>query len=131
MGKRIYGIVLLIGLLYSTSSLGHDASKYTPQELDWLQSVIHPTKGSCCSEGDGDFVEEDIRDGDYWIQCPLDSHCPYKNWTKVPKESIITEPNKLGRPAVWWYPGPVGAALSIGAVPDSSTIRCYTPGSGL
>lgn len=127
MVKRIYGIIVILACLLTTSAIAHDPSHYTDQELRWLQSAIDPvSKGSCCTYADGGFVEEEIRNGEYWIQCPLDSPCPFKTWTRVPPERIIQQPNKLGRPSVWWFP----ATYQNGNLKDSEKVRCYAPGAG-
>lgn len=119
-------VILALLFLFSMSAEARwkpeYAQQYTPQERQWFRDQKIPgTNFSCCSTADGEIVEEDIRDGHYWIRCPLDGACPFKEWTRVPDERVITEPNKFGRAVVWFRNYPVG----------TSSIICFAPGAGI
>jgi len=125
----------LVGMLLAVSSML--AYVHVPDvnlsrmAQNWLNNQKIPNgneKGkSCCSVSDASLVEEDIRNGRYWMRCPVDSPCPIKEWTIVPEEAVITEPNRAGRPAVWWAP----AVYNNGVPTTPPSIRCYAPGSGI
>ena len=134
----LIGILLLIfGFLLATFLLlgvitPADAREQYPGQYDnvdatvkeWFKSQKSPkTGGLCCSEADGDMVEEDIRDGVYWVrsQKTIDNAKIYRldtEWLRVPDEVIIKEPNKLGRAAAWYV-------FQNGRL----EIRCFAPGS--
>lgn len=87
----------------------------------WLSSQVSPkTGGNCCDGRDGDYAEEKIEQGHYWVRCALESHCPIKEWMVVPDDVIIREPNRNGAPAVWWY-----------WENGEPVIRCFAPGGGV
>ena len=84
------------------------------QQRDWLRKQINPqNKLSCCTEADGEQVDEEIRAGRYWIQSAKTSG----HWIIVPEEVVIKEPNLHGRPVAWWH-------IKNGR----SEIFCYAPG---
>jgi hypothetical protein len=136
---RVAYWLIAIGLLLLSFGLGglakahdHTMTQYTPKERSWFEQQRVPVDdrntggggAACCSLNDGDFVEEDIRDGKYWIRCALDSPCPLKEWTEVPDEKVIKEPNKLGRSAVWWDQQRVN-----GSPVGPYQVRCFAPGA--
>jgi hypothetical protein len=83
----------------------------------WFRSQKSPKTGmSCCDESDGTYAEEQIREGIYWTRC-AEGKCPIAQWTPVPDDVVIREPNRNGAPVLWWrWEG--GAPL----------IYCYAPG---
>lgn len=86
---------------------------------DWFRSQRNPhTKISCCDESDGEQVEEDIRNGEYWVRSPMSGG----EWMRVPPENVIQAPNKWGR-AVAWYRRENG----VGPM----TVYCFIPGAGI
>lgn len=106
-------------------------------------SPAYPSGGGyCCTDADGEAVEEDIRNGQYWVKAGGTVYATDKKtyemgtgqelappdgmdkdgWVPVPDAVVIKEPNKFGRPVVWWYRG---------INPDGTwkmSIRCYAPG---
>jgi len=92
------------------------AQGYSDGIRQWFRDQRVPGKTvSCCSEADGEETSEDIRGDDYWIR-----NAKFPEWTKVPKEAVITEQvNDLGRPVVWWGLGEEGQFI----------IRCFSPGA--
>jgi len=110
--------IILCLLLLGVPALARDNGQYgnAPPELrDWFRSQKSPKTGAlCCSEADGLFAEEDIREGHYWAR--WSGH----DWQPVPDEVVIHDPNRHGAPVVWWY-------LERG----ETKIRCYAPGGGV
>lgn len=86
---------------------------YSDRERQWFRDQEIPgSKAKCCSEADGEEVQEEIRGEYYWIKGGK-----FPDWTRVPKEAVIENPNLVGRPVVWW-------ALNE----EQYIIRCYSPG---
>lgn len=98
-----------------------------PRLRQWFRDQKVPgTQSSCCSESDGVYAEEDIRDGHYWtrfVARQYNDGAPVteiqSEWMQVPDEAVIHDPNRHGAPVVWW--GWNGGL----------TIRCYAPGGGV
>jgi hypothetical protein len=129
-----------IGLLFALTfepSQGRELypgqyAEVDPATRQWFRDQKSPKSGiPCCSEADGTYAEEDIRDGHYWTrftwrfcfakECQeLDS-----GWMDVPDDVVIHNPNRHGAPVVWWY-------RASGTDPASAKvrIRCYAPGGG-
>ncbi len=83
----------------------------------WFRDQKNPVTGvHCCSEADGEYAEEDIRDGRYWTRWPRGDG----KWHEVPKAAVINDPNRNGAPVVWWY-------MENGV----TMIRCFAPGPKL
>ncbi len=83
----------------------------------WFRDQKNPVTGvHCCSEADGEYAEEDIRDGRYWTRWPRGDG----KWHEVPDAAVINDPNRNGAPVVWWYP-------ENGVI----MIRCFAPGPKL
>ena len=124
---KIFASLILsagVALSFSYTAAAHDENSHTSEELQWLRSQLSPkTGGSCCNEADGEYTDEDIRcDAEkntchYWVRFSRSNG----QYIQVPDEVVIKQPNKWGRPAVWWY------------LDDDSflQIRCYVPGAGI
>ncbi len=112
--------VLLILLLLIVPALAKDNgqwAKSSPAERLWFKEQKQPgTNFLCCDEADGELVDEEIRDGHYWIQ----SEKTRGKWMKVPDQVVIQAPNMHGRPVAWfrWLQG-------------EPQIFCYAPGGGI
>lgn len=107
--KIIYAGVI-VGLMPAHSALARDNGQYAQSPLKpWFDS-LHSAKGYCCSDADGRDTEYDARADGYYV--PKDG-----TWIRVPDEALITEPNRAGRPMVWFDP--------------RGNIRCFIPGAGL
>jgi hypothetical protein len=92
-----------------------------PATGEWFRSQRNPTtKVPCCSEADGSYVEEDIRDGHYWVRFDRTGG----EWREVPDEIVIRDPNRNGAPVVWFY-----YEVRVGS--SVLKFRCYAPGAGL
>lgn len=74
-------------------------AQYSLKQREWLRQQVSPKTGAvCCNEADGDMVEEEIRNGEYWVRSDKTAGL----WIRIPNEVIITGPNIFGRPVVWW-----------------------------
>lgn len=127
------GIVILFMLLLATSAAGHDWNhqdfvQNTPAQRDWLNKQRQPgTRYTCCTEADGEQVDEQIRYDDkgigrYWIY----SRHTRGEWMLVPEEVIIREPNMHGRPVAWFRWG-----ATLQTLPRSDlmpVVFCFVPG---
>jgi hypothetical protein len=105
------GIVVLLCTLGTHLGHAHDPSH--PELKAWFES-LRSGKGPCCSDADGTAVSDvdwQSVNGHYRVR--LDGE-----WTDVPDEAVITEPNRVGRTMVWPLRGYMG-----------TTIRCFMPGS--
>lgn len=73
----------------------------------------------CCSIADGVHAEEEIRNGQYWVRYVTNEGVEV-DWTPVPDEVHIKEPNTYGRTVVWY--------MYANGKPQ---IRCFIPGAGI
>lgn len=117
--KKLFAVFLL-GL--SSAATARDFGQYQnvdPATRQWFRSQKNPKTGIlCCSEADGTYAEEDIRDGNYWVR--FEARGQTIDWMEVPDDTVIRDPNKNGAPVVWWW-------YEKGQI----KIRCYSPGAGI
>jgi hypothetical protein len=111
---------LCLGIALAVPADAHDHGQfgqYSDARDKWLRQQRSPSGASCCSENDADLVEEDIRNGKYWIRWRE------FDWTLVPDDALLPYPNPTGQPVVWWWPQwqKDGTLKPI--------IRCYSPGA--
>jgi hypothetical protein len=108
--------VALTASILICPALARDDGRFNhlPVDLrDWFRAQKSPMTGEhCCDEADGTYVEEDIREGHYWVRWST-----VGKWQRVPDEVIIHGPNRVGLPVVWWYYDHLGVR-----------IRCFVPG---
>lgn len=116
-------VVLLLAAIWATAALSHthDWAQLTPQQRQWFQQQRQPgTKAICCSEPDighdAETVEDDIRDGHYWVRSPTTNG----EWVPVPDDKVLTDPNKFGRAVVWWR-----------WLDGRPVVFCFSPGAGI
>ncbi len=118
-------LICLLSLLPGTFASARDSARCAaldPELRRWFREQTSPATGiPCCSEADGEFAEEEIRYdtsgvGHYWTRWSA-----HPQWMQVPDSAIIRDPNKLGRPVVWW---------GRDSLSDTYFIRCYAVGSG-
>lgn len=101
-----------------------DKGQYANSPLKAWFDQLASKKGLCCSFADG-FSVADV---DWDVQCTTAAgieRCRYRvridgEWTDVPDEAVITEPNRYGRAVVWPYRDASGA----------TQIRCFMAGAG-
>ena len=80
----------------------------------WFDS-LRSGKGPCCSDADGSAVSDTDWESK---ERPLPRAVLDGEWSDVPEEAVISEPNRVGRTMVWPIYGYMGVA-----------IRCFMPGS--
>ena len=123
-------LALVILTLMITSAPARDYGQYAdldPKQKQWFrdQKIPGGTKGeTCCSEADGTFAEEDIRDGQYWTRYRpkiwvhgTSVEGELTAWEPVPPNALLDTPNHNGLAVVWYY-------YNDGKL----TIRCFAPG---
>jgi hypothetical protein len=75
--------VMLFFALLAAPVLARDNGQYnsvSPDVRAWFRAQKSPKTGAlCCSEADGIYAEEDIRQGQYWTRWP--GH----DWQPVPR----------------------------------------------
>ena len=115
-------VVVLLAIFFVGMAFGKDVAgnwqNAPPKVRTWLREQVVPGSNGagkqlmfCCTEADGEEVQEKIEGGAYWIQGGS-----FKEWTKVPDGAVIEGPNPHGQPVVW----------STGS---THAIRCYAPGA--
>jgi hypothetical protein len=119
----LIGLILLVCFLVQYVSAREtypgQYAQVDPELRKWFRNQVSPATGtSCCSEADGTYVEEDIREGHYWIRFDKTEG----KWMPVPDEIVIHDPNRNGAPVVWWYYDSDQAMIGF---------RCYAPGGGV
>ncbi|MDN5000805.1 hypothetical protein ACFQZO_07925 [Bradyrhizobium sp. GCM10027634] len=92
-----------------------DDGRYANSPLKgWFEGLQSKGGGPCCADADGtalDDVDWETRGGHYRVRIQGE-------WIEVPDDTVITEPNRVGRTIVWPY-----------YINGRATIRCFMPGS--
>jgi hypothetical protein len=107
-------IILLLALLPSVA-WARDDGRYAQSPLkDWVRGLKDKNGAGCCDTADGfpAEVEWDTKENRYRVRIE-------GVWYVVPDSAVLTEPNRLGQPMVWYW-------LQNG-VPQ---IRCFIAGAG-
>ena len=114
------GLIAIFSVALSTVALSKAGPEWaqlnmSPQQKDWFKKQKVPGTGNlCCDDNDGQEVQEDIREGVYWIL----SAKTQGEWLPVPASAVITEPNKWGQPIAWfWHEN------------GKLKVRCFSPGA--
>ena len=119
----LWGLAISFALLWVSLVAGVTIAKdlngkwaqASPLERRWFKEQKRPgTNFLCCNEADGEQVDEEIREGRYWINSTRTGG----NWWIVPEESVLKTPNKHGRPVAWFRINDNG----------QNVIFCYAPG---
>lgn len=111
----IVGAMLLMLPLASAPGVARDPDgRYANSPLkQWFDSLASG-RGPCCSDADGYALSDvDWESGNGQYRVRIDGE-----WHDVPKDAVITEPNRVGRTMVWPIRGYQGLS-----------IRCFMPGS--
>lgn len=119
MIKNLLILVLLLPTIELTRNDDNRFSQVDPLIKKWIEGLKDKKGQGCCDTADGypANVDYDVRTGKYWVYI-------VNGWYEVPEDAILTQPNKLGRAMVWWYPG---YDMNNNLLPK---IRCFIPGSG-
>ncbi len=114
---------LLIGNAIARERYPGQYAQIDPEIRRWFNDQLIPGSSQrCCSEADGVFAEEDIRDGHFWVKFvanTVENGEVNSGWMLVPDAAVIWSGNKHGAPVVWWGWGQSGGL----------TIRCFAPGA--
>jgi hypothetical protein len=110
-----------------------------PEIQEWFRTQKIPgTEATCCSEADGVYGEQDVRNGHYWTRFVIEYHvydCSGGNpggcfdkgikrekidWVPVPDNVVIhNSKNPYLNPIIWWYRDE--------GTPNGVRIKCYVP----
>ncbi len=128
LASALIGVVGFWSLLWDASQAREQyPGQYkdvTKDVQEWFRSQRNPKSGAhCCTEADGVYAEEDIRNDRYWVRfdaCNLSTGCTKTGWIPVPPDAVIYDANRNGAPVVWWY-------IEGGQY----RVRCYAPGAGI
>jgi len=102
--------------------VGAEPVQYSQEIQDWIRGLKSEQQRSpCCDLADGDFTQQDIRlgaDGNSHFFVNIEGQ-----WVEVPDASIVREPNRIGRPIVWFsrWPGLDGKPVTF--------VRCFLAGA--
>ncbi|WP_354086472.1 hypothetical protein [Bradyrhizobium sp. S3.3.6] len=117
MAMLVLRMVLLAAAiaLIGAPADARDDGRYANSPLKgWFESLHSRGGGPCCADADGtalDDVDWDTSNGHYRVRIQGE-------WIQVPDDTVITEPNRIGRTIVWPY-----------YVNGRALIRCFMPGS--
>lgn len=114
---RVFLATLLLCL--STAALARDDGRWANNPLKQWFDGLASGKGLCCSSADG-LAIKDV-DWDTHGQAPNSGYRVRIEgiWIDVPKDAVVTVPNKFGAAVVWPY---VEAGKTL--------VRCFMPGGG-
>lgn len=99
-------IVFMTELMWPAHAAGPPSKWGHDEETSaWFRSLQSPSGFPCCDYSDGNRIEDpgDYReneDGSYDVK-----YAPPDKWVHVPKERIVTIPNKVGYAILWMRPG--------------------------
>ena len=116
--KFILGLTTLAVLLTGIPAMAEEV-RPSPAINEWVDGLRAPDGTHCCDLYDGQAIEaEDYEfraDGHFWVFFA-------GKYRKVENDSLILEPNRLGRAIVW----PRYNEFSGGVY-----IACFLPGAGI
>jgi hypothetical protein len=118
------GLLIVLGwTAFTPTARARDNGQFADSPLKSWFDELASGKGLCCSFIDGVSVE----DVDWDTNGPKDTQgqATYRvrlhgEWTNVPPDSVVEEPNRFGPAVVWPYEDPNGV----------TQIRCFLPGAG-
>ena len=127
----LIGVIAVMGMV-TLPAMGRDLDgRYANSPLKPWFDQLKSRNGPCCSMADGYVVEDadwEAKNGHYRVRVPKAPDSKNMVWIDVPDNSVITEPNKVGRTMVWpvykWvegYPNEDGY--------PNVWVRCFMPGS--
>jgi hypothetical protein len=116
---RFCAVVAAILLAFQSAYARDPDGRFANSPLKPWFEKLSSGKGPCCSDADGSVVLDsdwESKDGHYRVRIK-------DKWWDVPTESVVTEPNKIGRTMVW--PVYFWKLDSL----DRVEIRCFMPGA--
>ncbi len=112
---RLLPLAAAAAIIAAPVARAHDDGRYANSPLKgWFESLHSKGGGPCCANADGTTLSDvdwDTKDGHYRVR--LDGQ-----WVDVPPDTVITEPNRIGRTIVWPY-----------YLNGHAVIRCFMPGT--
>jgi len=116
---RFFAVFAAILLAFQSAYARDPDGRFANSPLKPWFEKLSSGKGPCCSDADGSVVLDsdwETKDGHYRVRIK-------DKWWDVPTESVVTEPNKIGRTMVW--PVYFWKLDSL----DRVEIRCFMPGA--
>ena len=135
-------LLALIGIVPIAFAYGRELypgqhAQVPPEVQEWFRSQKIPgTQASCCSESDGVYGEQEVRNGKYWTRFVIEYHvydCSQLNgggcldrgitsertgWVAVPDNAVIhNSKNPYLIPIIWWHRDESNGVR----------IKCYVP----
>lgn len=113
-------LALMLAIMVSRSHARDPDDRYAAQDPAlhaWFDQLASG-KGLCCSFADG----KSIADVDWDTNGPNNTYRVRieGRWIVVPRDAVVTEPNKFGPAVVWPYDDG-----------EQTKIRCFLPGAGV
>jgi hypothetical protein len=108
-------ILTLAFVIHAACAQAHDDGRHANSPLkEWVKGLKDKLGNGCCDTADGfpADVEWDTERERYRVRIE-------GKWYVVPDSAVLSEPNKLGYPMVWYW--------RKDGVPQ---IRCFIPGAG-
>jgi hypothetical protein len=114
------GLVLaaLAALVTAACALAGDDGRHAgvdPGIREWIRTLANQNGEGCCDTADGYPAEAEWDTTGRGYRVLIDGR-----WWPVPDYAVITKPNRLGYPVVWYW-------RRFDGEPQ---IRCFIPGSG-
>lgn len=111
-GAAGFGLLLLTRMAHAagpSSKWGHDEAT-----SEWFRNLHSPQGFPCCDYADGTRIEDpgdyhENNDGSYDVKVGTE-------WVHVPKERVVTVPNRVGYAILWMSP-------------DTMNVFCFMPGA--
>ena len=112
----MYRILAYIFLILAGGALARDNGQYAqvdPETRQWFNSLENKNRARCCDDSDGRVV----KDAD--VKRTVDGYEVFVEgkWYPVPPHALLTVPNRMGVPIVWFYKM------------DGIHIVCFLPGA--
>jgi hypothetical protein len=138
-------VVVALAII-STGAAAHDPTGFWAREYAagrspppaWWNALKARGGGLCCSHADGLALKDvdwdtqcDVKDGAvqrcyfrvHFVQITINGTLIEDEWTKVPDDAVVVDPNRYGAAVVWPY-----IAMN-GNEPPHAAIRCFMPGA--
>lgn len=116
INARGWVVVWLFTLVLVSLAMARDVDGRYAQSphKQWFDQLRSKGGGPCCSDADGTALSDvdwDTKDGHYRVRLE-------GQWIDVPEDTVITEPNRVGRTMVWpMY------------LNGRTVVRCFMPGA--
>ena len=111
-------LILTCTILLPIALKAHDKSHpITPDQKTWFDG-LKSGKGPCCADADGNVLQDndwESRDGHYRVSIE-------GQWTDVPDDAVVKQPNLYGPTMIWGY------RVWNGEGGMRFVIQCFMPG---